>query len=149
MSKIDDLIGYLENPDYERIRREVEADPSLVSMKRDGSGRTLLHLAANDSQPELARLLIQHGADVNASDPSEGTPLHLAAESGSLEIVRMLLSHGAASVNVQDGRAMTPLDWAALKRNDDVVKVLIDHGATTTNEYTLQHIRRLREHGLL
>ncbi len=61
----------------------------------------------------------------------------------------MLLSHGAASVNVKDSREMTPLDWAALKRNDDVVKELIYHGATTTNEYTLQHIKRLQDHGLL
>jgi ankyrin repeat protein len=54
------------------------------------------------------RLLIEHGADVNAKDKSHSTPLHLASSKGSYEIVELLIEHGA-DVSAQDESDRTPL----------------------------------------
>jgi ankyrin repeat protein len=45
--------------------------------------------------PEVARMLIERGADVSAQDKDGRTPMHLASQAGVLEAFRMLLVHGA------------------------------------------------------
>jgi ankyrin repeat protein len=54
------------------------------------------------------RILLEHGADVNAWDGSHSTPFHLASSRGSSEIVRLWIDHDA-DVNAQDGNRNTPL----------------------------------------
>ena len=57
------------------------------------------------------RLLIDHGAEVNAKDQTKSTPLHLASSVGSIDTVRLLIDHGA-EVTAQDVHRMTPLHMA-------------------------------------
>jgi len=67
------------------IQREVDV------AARDVDGKTPLHLAVWLNSPDLVRMLIAHGANVNA--PSKfGTPLGRARGG---EIARILRSHGA------------------------------------------------------
>ncbi|KAI9467307.1 ankyrin repeat protein, partial [Lactarius psammicola] len=98
---------------------------------QDGRHKTPLHLASSqdkkflmpmairrakfdekaDEKAAIVRVLIQHGADVNARDETQSTPLHLASSSGSPETVRVLIEHGAG-VNTRDGSNNTPLRLA-------------------------------------
>jgi ankyrin repeat protein len=55
---------------------------------------TPLHLASMYGHFEIARLLIVHGANVNASDKCSHTPLDLATFLERAEIVRLLVEHG-------------------------------------------------------
>ena len=57
-----------------------------------------------------ARLCLDHGADVNATDAGGNTPLHLAVASSD-ELVRLLVERGA-NVNAKDQLGRTPLDVA-------------------------------------
>jgi ankyrin repeat protein len=57
--------------------------------------RTPLHAAAWKDFLDVARLLIEKGAEVDARDEDGGTPLHTAAEEGSLDVARLLIEHGA------------------------------------------------------
>ena len=78
---------------------------------------------------DVTRLLLEHGADINARNDNGSTPLHLAAEDGSLEVVRVLLEHGA-NVGVQDNEGRTPLYVAAAGyERVEVVRMLLEHGA--------------------
>lgn len=61
--------------------------------ERDGD--TPLHLACRANHLTCARLLIQHGADVNRARHNRNTPLHTAAWNGHQKCVDILLSHGA------------------------------------------------------
>jgi hypothetical protein len=45
--------------------------------------------------PEMTRLLLQHGANPNATDRRRNTPLHRAAAAGRTEICKLLLQSGA------------------------------------------------------
>ena len=76
-------------------------------------GETALHLVSrgrHDSKDSVrvARLLLEHGVDVNAEDRDRDSPLHCASYSGKLEIARVLLHHGA-NPNVRNDWGETPL----------------------------------------
>ena len=97
---------------------------------------TLLHNIPQ-SRPDVTRLLLENGADVNTLNVKFGsTPLHLAAVNRSIEVVRVLLGQGA-NVGAQDFRGRTALHLAAdtniLRTGDrgnvDIVRVLLEHGA--------------------
>jgi ankyrin repeat protein len=53
-----------------------------------------LHLASRDGHAEVARVLLEHGADVNSRARDGQTALHRASRIGQAEVVRMLLKHG-------------------------------------------------------
>ncbi len=61
------------------------------------SKATGIALTAKDGSKsfEAARLLIEHGADVNAKNCDGYSPLHLCHRVSSAELARLLISHGA------------------------------------------------------
>jgi ankyrin repeat protein len=60
------------------------------------TGSTALHYAANDGKIRLMKLLIEHGADVNAWKSTwYAVPLAWAANNARLEAINLLLDHGA------------------------------------------------------
>jgi hypothetical protein len=82
------------------------------------------------SLPDVARLLLEHGADVNAqiSDGSGRTPLHVAMEYNRAEVIRVLLEHGA-NVGAEDNNGRTPFQIASAKGYNEIMKLLSEHGA--------------------
>jgi ankyrin repeat protein len=54
-----------------------------------------LHSAIANKQTEIARLLLDHGADVDATQAGDFTPLHEAAQNGLLDVTQWLLERGA------------------------------------------------------
>lgn len=74
---------------------------------------------------QIAKLLIDSGANVNAPDREGGVPLHHAAYSGNLEIVRYLVEHGA-EVNPH---YFPVLRSAILGKHQDVINYLKSIGA--------------------
>ena len=71
-----------------------------------------LHVAAKRDRLEVARALLDHGADVDFLDigGSRATPLHTAVKWGaSPELIELLLERGAY-VNAKDATGMTPLN---------------------------------------
>ncbi|KAH9987290.1 ankyrin repeat-containing domain protein [Russula compacta] len=89
---------------------------------RNMLGDTPLHLASWGGYPDVvARLLLEHGADVEAEDNEHATPLLEAARNGKLEVARVLLEHGAV-VHVQDNQGCTPLHLASWQRYPNVIR---------------------------
>jgi ankyrin repeat protein len=81
---------------------------------------------------ELARLLLDAGADVNALDQSGCTPLHAAAERKQVELAAELLARGAR-VNGRDKFGLTPLGRVRrddTRESEQMRKLLRDKGGT-------------------
>jgi quinoprotein dehydrogenase-associated probable ABC transporter substrate-binding protein len=89
-------------------------------------GYTPLMLAAISGSADLTKLLIAHGAKVNAANPGGVTALMIAAANDRLGIAQLLLSSGAdADARSEDGR--TALDLAqAANSNAGLIKLLED-----------------------
>lgn len=83
---------------------------------RDEDGYTPLHRAAYSNNVEIARILIQYGADVNAKTEYGWTPLHSAVKWSNAEVAAFLLQHGADVNALSDGQ-QTPLHIAATVSN--------------------------------
>ena len=83
--------------------------------------------------PDLAkvRLLISHGADVNARSINlQRTPLLIAARyPGSTEVLRLLLDKGA-DLHAKDRNGATALGLAATYADVTVVRFLVEHGSS-------------------
>ena len=91
-------------------RRGVEVDRATTD-----DGTTPLLQAAVQRFPEVAKVLLQHRADVNKADNSRVTPLRIAAHNGSVELAQVLLEY-RAQVNMADRKKLTPLHLGRLLR---------------------------------
>ena len=99
---------------------------------RDKEYATALHDAAIVQNLEVVRVLLIHGADINAKNSQGRTPFHQLFQSSYskdlIDVARLLVEHGA-NVNTRDRRHETPLHLTSHEGNVELVRVLLDHGA--------------------
>jgi ankyrin repeat protein len=84
-------------------------------------------LAFNELPDDVARWLVEKGADISATDRYDETPLHARAGHwrGRIDILLEL----GADVHGRDGRGDTPLHKAASVGNARNAGILLEHGA--------------------
>jgi ankyrin repeat protein len=91
---------------------------------------TALLLAAREGLTEIVQVLVDAGADVNATEPTfGGSPLHKATYNGHLEITRILaLAPGVALDYQGPSNGYTALHDALWHGFKDCARVLVDAG---------------------
>jgi uncharacterized protein len=117
----------------DRLRSILNNDPSQTGAISD-DGFTALHLAVYAEQEDAARVLIEHGADVNLR--STGTiarvpPLGTAAFVRSVPLARLLLDAGADVDGHEEG-GFSALHAAAQNGDDALARLLLERGADAT-----------------
>ena len=102
--------------------------PQDVSSRDFNDELTPLHLASRAGHLNIARFLVDHGANVAAQDQVVSTPLHEASQWGHLDLAQFLVDHGA-NASAQDQYGSTPLHRAAQWDHLDLAQFLVEHGA--------------------
>src|SRR2546421_2562411 len=111
----------------ERIRALLKKDPTLVKAYSP-DGWTALHL--NWGKPQIAELLLDSGADINAVSKNKlvATPLQGAVVGNRIELARLLIARGAKLSPRGEGGA-SPLHECAGNGAIEIARLLLDHGA--------------------
>ena len=116
----------VEQGDVAAVRTALDANPRLIRMRCDDH-TTLLHDAAGEGLTDMAALLLDRGARLEARTGGGLTPIHLAAQNGDLPMLALLAGRGA-KVNAVDRKGMTPLDHAVQREHPDAAAWLRTHG---------------------
>ena len=107
----------------------LDRDPALINAYSE-DGYPVLGLAIFFRHPELARLLIERGADVNAAakNPQRVAPVHSAATVRDYETMKLLLQRHA-DPNARQESGFTPLHSAASHGDIEMAKLLLEFSA--------------------
>lgn len=107
------LFATVPNAIYKQFRREKSTPLMLAVMSR---------------RIEAVRVLLEHGAKVDARDEYGYTALTLAISRKQPDIARLLLERGA-NPNVVSDLGMPLLPWAVMMKQNDIARLLLEHGA--------------------
>lgn len=133
-----------------KVARLLVAQPGLHIDQRNPAGETALMIACLRGDNDLARAMIQRGAQVNpASDAPAWTALSYAATSGDDTLVKLLLAKGAR-VHQAAPNGTTPLMMAAYFGHTSTVRLLLAAGADARRKnamgFTAMDLAMQREH---
>lgn len=124
-----DMFEATAQGDLASVQAILEYHPESVS-SRGLKGMTPLHMAAVRCHERVGRLLIDNGADVNATKGDGWTPLHHASQNGHEVMVRLLLDHGA-DLHVTSNTGQTALHVAAYGVSDTTITMLLAEPSRT------------------
>jgi len=122
-----DLVHAVENNDVEKVQ-EILQDSSYPINETNSKGETPLLIATHKNYIEVAKHLIDAGADINQQDHLQDSAYLYAGAQGKTEILKYMLGHAEPNqkvVNRYGGNALIP---AAEKGHLDNVKLLLQDG---------------------
>ncbi len=122
------LISAVRSGSLRDIEKLLASDKGLLKAK-DSAGSTPLHHAAGFGNLAIMKLLIDKGADPNATNRRKSTPLFWAIHDEAK--VRLLLDRGA-DIDARTADGLTPIYQAASLGNGmPIVRLLLAKGART------------------
>jgi ankyrin repeat protein len=96
---VNALMSATVSNDLNGVKFFSKAGSSMINKKNFG-GATALHIACRQKNFEIAKFLVENGANVNSTDNEGWTPLMRAALAGDKNIVFLLLDKGAEAKNL-------------------------------------------------
>lgn len=119
----------------ELVRIVISNDSASIDTPAGVNG-SALQLACALSMSDIAKELIDRGANVNLQSGSQGCALAAAAYEGNVGIVDMLLRAGA-NVNMCNPLGNDALFYALKRDHTDIAVLLLQHGTEVNLRYSL------------
>lgn len=142
--KINRLVGYLYNFFKAAIGEAfsgaaANGHEKVVQLMLDADMDILTEdcntalICANDKT--IIQLLLQHKADINATNKEGDTALHKAAWKGNQAAVQILLENGADITKVNQYTTKTALECAVRQGHEATVRILLEKGADADTRF--------------
>eukprot|EP00899_Mesostigma_viride_P010377 jgi/Mesvir1/19340/Mv10398-RA.1 len=113
--------------------------------------RAPLHVAAENGNVDIMKLLIDANADINLPDGDGATPLHWASAHNGVDAVKLLLGLHCNPTVADNYLHDLPLHWAAAKGHVKVASLLVsagsNPGAVNKHGWTPIHMAAANGHG--
>lgn len=115
--------------DVERVLEILRNEPLRLDEPGE-DGHAPLGLAIYFGHNELARSLLEAGADVNhvSQNDQKVAPIHAAVSRNIVELIAQLIARGA-DINLAQGQGFTPLHGAAFNGSEKACRLLLNAGA--------------------
>jgi len=129
----EDIFCAVRAGDGAKVAALLDAQPELINALSPDIGMPPLSVAARSGRYEVAKSLIERGANINASNDKQNTPLWFACQSSAraedrIAVAKVLLEAGANIYQrCEDGS--TALHFAAWRGPAIMVEFLLTHGA--------------------
>lgn len=139
--KDKDIIHLVAQNDVQSVEAALKSGANVNTT--DNSKRSLLLMAVNSHQTEMATLLVKYKADVNQQADNADSPFLFAGASGQTELVKLFLDNGARFdiFNRYNGTALIP---ACERGLIETVRLLAN-----TKNFPVNHVNRLGWTGLM
>lgn len=132
---IRDELGYLplhwatQNGHLDTVKLLIDNDLCDVNSTGSPAGATALGIAAMEGKLDIAKYLIEKGADLNIPCNAGYLPLHWAASEGRLDFLKFLIDNNHYEIDLKNRRNATALRVACEKGRTEIVEYLLDKGA--------------------
>jgi ankyrin repeat protein len=114
--------NFSENRSVTEIQKIINSGANVNAI--NDIGFTPLHIAVVYDRPEIVKLLLKNGANIDAvTKNKENTSLHLAITMNNSNMVRILIQKGA-DVTLKTADGTTPLQLALEKGNRDIIQAI-------------------------
>jgi len=133
----------IQNGDVEALRQELREglNPDIHIPLGNGYSLPLIE-AINFNRLEMALLLLESGADINAMNSYTVNALDAAISARNAEAVRFLLAAGA-KIPSRDEHTLSPLNRAILNQDAEILALLLEAGADPSPSGCDQYIAAL------
>ena len=122
-----DIVKATQHGSLERVKELIESGQAEVN-RPDTENVYLLHWAAINNRVEIAKYLLDKGANINAvGGDLESTPLHWAARNGLLKMIILLINNGANPL-LFDNEGFSTIHLAAMFGHSNIVAYLLAKG---------------------
>lgn len=88
------VFSFVRHNRYEAVEALIAQDHDTL-VARDENGNSLLHIACQNNNRHIAKLLLKNGIGVNEINHKGNTPLHYCSQYGFMQLADYLLAHGA------------------------------------------------------
>lgn len=123
------------NGNVECVKLLLDAGADLK--RRGPGGRSAVHFAIRSSigplSAKVLEILVNAGADLNATDNDRWSPMHSAGAAGDENSLRFLISLGT-DIDPIDLHGRTPLHLCARNKRRGTARILINNGANINRQ---------------
>jgi len=123
----EEIVEAAKKGDLKTVQEILAQNPSKLN-SLDEEKYTPLHWACMRAHWDIAKYLIDQGADLNLQGGDGGTPLQWAAHHDNVDIIKLMIDKGA-KLNLQNQWGMTELHTAIWRGNIKVVACLLNRGS--------------------
>lgn len=85
----------------------------------------ILYISTWNKHRKCAKVLLEAGANINATNNNGETPLYQAIQERNIDAVKFLLSQKGTRLDIPDSKGVTPLQMAAQEGPKEIVQLLM------------------------
>ena len=137
------LASAIARGDVGAVKRRLRREARRINERQPSTGSTPLSDAAFRGNLEIVKLLLDRGANVNATNRDGNTPLIASAFMCRTEVVRLLLEKGA-SVDHKNTRGEAAIDVVSSPWSKELAGIYTGIGNAVGLELDLERIERER-----
>jgi ankyrin repeat protein len=125
--QLTDIVAAAREGNADEVVRLLDAQPDLLEANSTVTEYSLLFETSMAGHMDIAKVLLERGANVNSESPYGETPLFMAAGHGHEEMAVLLLGAGADVRRRRDPTCCTPLMAASLQGFLGMTRLILRH----------------------